>query len=141
MMNEIEFIDGIDCKFPFDDMAACKRLIKQALSISSNAAFMILHEIARAPRGKKVSVERLYEILEVWDQEFEHPLKSLLIGITHTMLKNQDLPVEDVLSAMDEIAKYRYEYSALNIAYFSCDDIDNIVDDKWQSIVNNWENA
>lgn len=136
-----EFINKIDCRFPYHDLEACKALIQEGCSISSNAAFMILHEIARVPNGVEVSTERLFTILDAWDNAFDHPLKPLLIGITKEMILRRELTVENALRALDEIAKYRGEYNALNIAYFSCDDVEDLADNRHAQISKDWQDT
>ena len=54
-MNEEEFLNSIDCRFPYEDKGKWRALILQGKNISDNASFGVLEEIARKPHGNQVS--------------------------------------------------------------------------------------
>lgn len=48
-MTEQEFLDSIDCNFPYFDEKKWKELILQSFTINNNAVFCILDEVCRPP--------------------------------------------------------------------------------------------
>ena len=119
-MTEGEFISEIDCRFPYDDWDKCILLMEMGASISSNSAFMVLHEICRAPRSE--SGRCLVALLEAWKERFNHPLVRVVLPSAEALMLGKSLPVDDVLNAMREIANFRGQYNALAISHFAADE-------------------
>lgn len=138
-MNESEFITMIDSNFPYASEDDWKRIIDSGVSISSNAAFMVMHEICRVPCGVDVSMEVRFHMLAYLRKNFDHPLLPELLPIAEAMIEGVDVPCEQALKIMWQIAKFRNEYSALAIAYFSCDDQRGDVDAFYCQIKCEWE--
>ncbi len=140
-MTETEFIEAIDCRLPYGDVQAVQRIIERAQGISSNAAFMALHEICRPPRSKKLSLEQHLLLLRIWAQAVDHPLCAQILPIAETVLRGADVPVPVAMAAMQAVAQYPNEYNALAIAYFSCDDKNGEADALHQRITRAWIGA
>jgi hypothetical protein len=137
-MNEIEFIESIDACFPYDDEEKWKQVIKQGAQISDNTSFMVLHEICRAPRSKKISSKKLLLILREWELAFDHPVKNLVVEAGKAIIDNTYIKNEKAIRFMEKISKYKGMYNALSIVYFSCEDSNEQVDKIYDKIVSSW---
>jgi hypothetical protein len=138
-MNEIEFLNSIDCCFPYDNEDQWRALILQGKEISDNASFGVLEEISRKPLGNPVSENEQLVMLDAWEADNQHPLAKSVIEAAKAIITDTHLSVDRVLELLSQVQPYRNMYSALNIIYFSCDDTQGLVDEKRQQIVNSWE--
>ncbi len=138
-MDEEKFLDSIDCRFPYEDESQWKALILQGKAISENASFGVLHEIARKPFGNQVSEKTQLAMVDFWEAKNEHPLAKSVIEAAKAIITGNLLSVEKVLELLSQVQVYRNQYSALSIIYFACDDIKGLTDEKWQEIVNSWQ--
>jgi hypothetical protein len=118
---ETIFINSIDCKFPYSDRPACLTLINEAAALSINAIFFVVEEICRIPSSdrKNVTTDTLMYLLAQTETKFTHPLKELVLETARKMVKGQSLTADEVISKMEIIKKYKGQYAALNILYFS----------------------
>ncbi|MGA2500065.1 MAG: hypothetical protein ABSH20_20190 [Tepidisphaeraceae bacterium] len=121
-MTEAEFINSIDCRFPYENPKKASALAARALKISPNAVFMVYHELARPGRGFRSSKKERLAILEFLEERFVHPLSGLASWLTRNMIAEKELSVARAAAAMRVIADFPGCYNALNLAYFSCDD-------------------
>ncbi|MCB9433677.1 MAG: hypothetical protein H6668_17025 [Ardenticatenaceae bacterium] len=137
-MDEEAFLNSIDCCFPYEDEHKWRKLILQGKSISDNASFGVLYEIARKPLGSKVNEHQQLEMVTCWQAENEHPLVECIIEAAMAIIVNEPLPIAMILGYMDKVQDYRNQYGALSILYFACDDVDGLADEKWQNIVSSW---
>jgi hypothetical protein len=140
-MNESEFLNSIDCRFPYQDEPRWRALILQGKTISANASFGVLHEIARKPFGHGVSEREQLAMLGVWRAENDHPLVQLVVEAAQAIITGNLLPVDRVLELLDRVRAYPDQYCALGIISFACDDVHGIADEKRQAIVNFWESS
>lgn len=122
MDAEKQFADEIDCRFPYDDLDACKRLIDRGVAISPGAAFAVLHEICRPGRHARVTAERQLALLEHWRSGVDHPVADTMQEVARAMIVKQPLPVDEVIARMETLATGQPLFSALSILYFSCGD-------------------
>jgi hypothetical protein len=140
-MTESEFIRSIDCQLPYGNLEKVRSLIEQANGISSNAVFMVLHEICRPPRREVIDLNARLELLANWSQSVEHPLSATLLPIAKSMIRGEDVPPGAAVAAMREVAQFPNQYNALAIPYFSCNDVDGEVDALHKRITNAWAGA
>lgn len=140
-MNEVEFIEAIDCRFPYGDQAKAQELIELAARISPNASFMVLHEICRPPKGTKESSLVLLELATSWEGSIEHPLVSVVLPIAKSMIQDKLISVGVAIAAMREIAFYKGQYNALAIPYLACDDEDGEADALHREVTHAWQSA
>ncbi len=140
-MSETEFIEKIDGNFPYHSEPEWQALVKLGASISSNAAYMVLHEICRVPHSEKVTQKSKRALLEYWRQNFNHPTTTSVLRAAEVMIQDEELSVEESMSIMECIATYPNQYNALSIPYFACDDIDGRADDLYQKIIGAWRDA
>lgn len=140
-MNEVEFIEAIDCRFPYGDHAKACELIGLGKRISPNASFMVLHEICRPPRGAKVSTLVLLELAASWESTFEHPLVSIVLPIAKSMIQGKPVSVGVAMAAMREVAFYKDQYNALAITYLACDDEKGEADALHKEVTHAWQSA
>ncbi|RZT97627.1 hypothetical protein [Rivibacter subsaxonicus] len=137
-MTEIEFIESIDCNFPYRDESQWRKLIEQGALISPNAAFAVLHEICRPPRGESIDQASLSAMLTFWANSFRHPVVATLLPIAEAMLRKQPVPVARALQAMRSVAPYRDQHCALAVPYLACDDADGEADALRQEVLRSW---
>ncbi len=137
-MNEVEFIDSFDCKFPYHDKAAWTGIIHESCKISANAAFAVLHEICRPPNSAQVSSSQLREIAEYWVRKVNFPLAHEVSKVAYRMIDNDSISVVDAMETMNLVAQHKNQYSALAIVYFSCNDAEGKADSTYEAIVSSW---
>jgi hypothetical protein len=137
-VTETEFIESIDCQFPYDAEEKWRSLIEQGARISPNAAFMVLHELCRPPSGVLVYPHAIEAMLKHWCQQFEHPLVEAVLPAAEAMIKGKGLPADACMEIMRSVAAYQDQYNALAIPYFACDDTEGKVDEFYQAIIANW---
>ncbi|RJF88608.1 hypothetical protein D3874_17720 [Oleomonas cavernae] len=135
---EIEFINEIDCCFPYNDEARWTELIARGVRISPNAAFMVLHEICRPPNLARVTPTKLRQILAHWRGSFDHPLLEMMVGVAEAMIEGRELPVQEVIDWMHRVAEYRDLYTALGILNCASEDADGLVQTTYENIVRQW---
>jgi hypothetical protein len=140
-MTEAEFIGHIDCAFPYDDPPRARALIERAPAVSANAAFMVMHELARIPASVTVSPESRRDLLNHLRAHLNHPLAVLVSRLAEEMIAGRPVPVAEANTAMQAIAKHPGQYAALAIACFSCDDPEGIADVTYANVVRSWETA
>ena len=51
--TEDDFIDRIDCNFPYHDKKESIRLIEESATFSTNATFTVIEEICRIPNNER----------------------------------------------------------------------------------------
>jgi hypothetical protein len=139
-MSEKEFIETINCQFPYFDEIKWQEIVKLGSQISPNAAFAVLEEICRPPLGAKVSTQQLEHILECWKVEFHHPLSELLGNVARLMINREEVSVGQTVNLLNLVASYPHLYSALNVPYFACDDTNGVVDRLYKEIIQEWKN-
>ncbi|WP_170765300.1 hypothetical protein [Ruegeria lacuscaerulensis] len=138
-MNEVEFSELIDCKFPYDDIPASEALVVQAKSISESATFMVLEEICRPPRDASASKEALVGLVETWRRNVDHPLANIMASTARAVASGSSCSVPEAIALMEQIAPYRGLYSALNIASFCCDDVEGVAETQADLVRALWE--
>ena len=138
--NEIQFLDKIDCNFPYLDKQESLRLIEQASTLSTNALFSIIEELCRIPESERpnVSIEILLDLLTLTANKINHPIKDLIIETAGKIIRREELTVDDVILKLQTVQKYPGQFAALSILYFSCDDIDEKLEPIWDNIINEW---
>ncbi len=138
--NEIQFLDKIDCNFPYQDRQENLRLIERASTLSTNALFSIIEELCRIPESERpnVSTEALLDLLALTANKINHPLKGLIVETADKMILRQELTVDDVILKMQTVQNYPGQFAALSILYFSCDDKDGKLEPIWDNIINEW---
>ena len=135
-----EFENMIDGNIPFNNDLEFKNLLIEAMKIGSDTVFKILEEICRVPSSKKIDQERLRALLSIFDKEFDHPLKGYMVECAKKYISRENMPIPEVLELLNHIKDYPNYYNALNIVYFACDDSDGIVESKYNTIINEWQN-
>lgn len=141
MMDEATFVNSIDCQFPYDDRERAADLARQGIAISPNAAFMVLHEIVRAPSEVPSDAPGRVAALQVLDTEFEHELVGGLIPAARQLIEGCELTVSESLKLIEAIGGFPHQYNALAIAYFGCDDTRGEVERVYKAIVQSWREA
>lgn len=140
-MTEDEFIANIDCRFPYDAPRKWHRLIAVARDISPNAVFMVIHELCRPPRSSGASATTRLRIYRCIQQRFRHPLLTRLDSLFLTVISGGTVPVGMAGAAMRQVARYRYQYNALAICYFSCNDRLGRNETLYDAVTAEWNNS
>jgi hypothetical protein len=137
---EIQFLDKIDCNFPYLDRQESLRLIAQASTLSTNALFSVIEELCRIPESQRstVSTETLLNLLTVAASKLNHPLKEIIVDTADKMIRRQELTVDEAISKIQTVQKNPGQFAALSILYFSCDDKDGKLEPIWDNIINEW---
>ena len=138
-MDETEFSRIIDARFPYHDPAEAIELIEIANSISHNAAFMVLEEICRPPFDVEVSTKTIIALIDLWKDRTSHPLVHSVVKAARTIAMGSNQSVNGALQLMKEVAPFTGQYCALNIAYYSCDDINGEIEAAKDEICRLWE--
>ena len=140
-MKEHEFIEKIDCNFPYDDHEGALRLIELGCSISPNTAYMVAYEIVSVPRSVTVSQARQKSLLAEWSTRFEHPLKDLVLVAAEHCIAKRTVPERDCLEQMEQVRRYPEQYNALAIVTSPCDDESGDVYRFGEEIYEEWRTA
>ena len=138
-MQELEFLNSIDCKFPYSDIDKWKTLIENALKISDSCVFGIIHELVRPPRSAKVNKKKIDEFLIYISHNFHHNFKSEIINISKKKINWEVIKEEEVLSLMEGVKKYSWLSLALNILYFLVDDKSWNIEKKYNEVIDYWK--
>ena len=140
MREEAEFIEAIDCRFPYGDASLAASLIDEACAISSNAAFMVAHELSRRPQSSSAADAVCLTLLDRLDERLIPPLKDSVLAVARRMVRRDSVRFDECKVLMDRIAAYPGEFNALAIVYFSCEDAE-AVDHIYDAIVETWRRS
>jgi len=139
VMRESDFIASIDCDFPYDSPIQWRKLSASAPRISSNAAFMILHEVCRVPRCVQMNRPRAERIISHLRRRFRHPAWKVVLPAVQSYLGEKQLRPVTAAARMRRVARYVGEYNALAICYFSAYDAHGALDRTYEEIVARWQ--
>ena len=114
------FTAPIDCRFPYD-VASASEIIRKGWQVSLNAAFCVLHELCRPPEGSAVEKNRLRELVAVWIEGPNHPLKAPVLGAANALIDGTRLQWREGVELMKRIGDFDGQRAALAIAYFASD--------------------
>ncbi|MBR9831396.1 hypothetical protein GYB57_04550 [bacterium] len=139
---ERDFLNKIDCKFPYHNRKECLSLIDESFRVSANSTFAIVEEICRSPSSIKnqISNRIQFELIELVDSKFKHPLKELVLETARLKIQGKEISVKQATSNMQIVSQYHNQYAALNIMYFSCDDSEEQLESVWDEVINKWKN-
>lgn len=114
-MNEVEYMESVDACFPYDDEKTWRTTIDQGIAISDNAAYMALHAICMgSPTVPRLDLEKM---LEYWSSKYDHPTKTIVVNAARAVMRGVELPEEEILRYLDEIARYPGLYNAIGIVW------------------------
>lgn len=140
-MTEADFIEQIDCCFPYSSPFKWRRAVATALRISPNATFMVIHELCRPPMWDKESSAQRIAIWVHLSKRFRHPLAKKLSPIIDAQLSNNEVTVAKAIKGMQLVRNWPSQYNALSICYFACNDDKGIADRIFESIIDEWKNG
>lgn len=142
MRSEEEFLGAIDGAFPYGDRARAHALIEEACSISSNAAFMVAHELARLPKDVVVEDQWRLGLLERLRERLEHPLKAPILDVAARMVRGDALAFGECRALMGRIADFPGEFNALAVVCCACEDDDaEAADGIYDDVVAGWRRS
>ena len=137
-MDERQFLDQIDCRFPYLDGARALALVEQACRISPNAVVAVVDELARPPRSAAVPRGTRRRLLEVIAARFDHPLAADMLAVARDMIDGKTLPLAATLTIMRRIALFPDQYAALGMVRMACQEPGDEADVEYQRIVTSW---
>jgi hypothetical protein len=140
-MTEQEFLDAIDCNFPYRDEAFARRLVLEACGPSANAAFAVLDELARPGKGVDAPIEIRQSLISLLESTLKHPLVPVLVPVARRLVVGENVSVPDACACLNAIRAYPEQYAALTLAYLSCDDRDREADRLNEHIRKSWITA
>ena len=142
-MIEKDFLELIDCNFPYNETEKWLKLIDVSLSISNNCVFNIIYELINIPYGlKRITLKKnIAMYLDYIDKNFSHELKETILTLAKEVLKWKKVEISDILKRMDVVKKYNWENWALNILYMSWNDKDWKLEKKYNWIIKYWKNS
>lgn len=138
-MTEEEFCNKIDCNFPYNDKKKWKELIDIWINISVNCIYYIIHELVRIPYSVKVNKGITLELFNYIISKHNDKIIEFIKNTCYLLIEWKENSVNKALEIMEEISKFKWYYIPLNIIYFSCDDIDWKVEEKFNLIISSWE--
>jgi hypothetical protein len=138
-MSESQFIESIECQFPYRDRSRALALTEAACSISPNAAFAVVDEISRPPAGESADPAIASAVLSHIEARISHPLVSPVITLARRLLTGDTVPVSDAILALRQIEQFPGQYAALSIAYFASDDVAGLADAEYNRIRAVWD--
>jgi len=138
-MDEGKFIASIDCCFPYSNPNKARLLAEEAMKISPNAVFMVMHELARLPKSKRSSQSERLVILEFIEGTFVHPLGGIIASLTRKMILKKKTSIQESIHLIQVVGKHNGCYNALNLAYFANDSASPLVDQAYDVVKESWE--
>jgi hypothetical protein len=132
-----DFTAAIDCRSPYNDHAAAAALIDEACTISTEAVFMVVHELARLPRSVQTTAANRLALLDRLAAKLEHPLKVAVFDVARRMIRGEELRTAGCPALMRRIEAYPGEgWTALNVVYSACEEAGfDAVDVEYQRIL------
>ncbi len=115
MRNEADFMLSIDCRFPYEDGALAISLIEESCSISPNAAFRVLYELACRPASCMAADGVILHLMSKLHSELGHPFCETLFSIAERMSRGDSISLLEAESALKESQLYPGIYSALDL--------------------------
>lgn len=141
---EKEFIDEIDCNFPYHDKENCLSLIDMAIGISSDAVYYVVYELCYLPNSVTIAKPYLLELLNVIDGKFVHQAKEIILDAARQIIKDGEVPFDIIITKMNEIRKMPKEYAALYVLngqsydneqeWEAVDAVHSAITDEWSKV-------
>ncbi|MBA2613980.1 MAG: hypothetical protein H0U95_18600 [Bacteroidetes bacterium] len=140
-LKELEFIDKIEDNFPVENYLHCIKLIDEAIMISPNSVFAVVEEICKKAAEDVVHEETLVNLLKHIDKKFEHPLRKMILEIAQDIIFEDEISFETAAANMESVRQYKNQYAALNILFFSTEDVDGKLEKLWDNITTEWNDG
>ncbi|MBB4189671.1 hypothetical protein GGE07_006367 [Sinorhizobium terangae] len=113
--REQAFSDKFDCSFPYRNLGEAAALIEEARSISANAAFCVLYQIACPPSSAEISRETQQELLTMWVDSAASPLAASIVIFARHVFNGGVVTTEEALALMHQVAAADGQYAALAV--------------------------
>ena len=140
-MDELDFINSIEYSFPYEDSSKAEALARQAVAISPNAAFMILHEVVHAPEEVAADAPGRTAALHQLERCFRHPLAAPLLPVAKRVMRGESLSPPEAIDTLQRIAPFQGQYNALAFAYSACPGPHGDAAQTYRAIVQRWQQA
>jgi hypothetical protein len=137
-MTETDFIEQVDCNFPYLSFDRASEVISQAGEVSQNAVYLVLHEILRAPPSVTAETKQL--LLRMWQTEYEEDsLFRFVRRCIPAYTQKELVPIEIVVKLIEQLAAHKGQVFALTLLYFSCDDANGEAKAAYQTVLSLWD--
>lgn len=133
-----DFLDKIDCKFPYEDYESGIKVIDEAVSISNYCLYAVIYEIVNVPRNKKIGNDTLLWYINYIEKSYDNDLNIDIITISKKIINNE-IYEKDILLYMNSIKQYIGLYIILNLLFFSIDDSTWNISEKFYEISEYWD--
>ena len=137
-MDESAFVASIACRFPYQDRVRAIHVTEEACSISSNAAFAVMDELSRPPKGESAPLALSMELFSLIEKRLSHPLVQPILALARNLVAGQTVSVAESVSVLRQTEQFPGQYAALSVAYFACDDVDGVADMEFNRIRHTW---
>ena len=136
-MNETDFIDQLDCNFPYHKLDEASDWISKAGDVSQNATYFVLHEILRAPPHIERDIKEV--LLQMWQTEYDQdPLYRLIERALPAYRLGQPLAENIVLTRIDQLKDQPGQLYALTLLVFAAESISEPIQARYQQILDSW---
>jgi phosphate uptake regulator len=137
-MTETDFIERVECNFPYDNFDLASEIISQAGDVSQNAVYLVLHEILRAPPTIKPQAKELF--LQMWQTDYEDdPIFRFIHRCIPAYMKQELVSVDIVVKLIEQMATHTGQIYALSLLYFACDDVTGEAKAAYHTVLSLWE--
>jgi hypothetical protein len=140
--DEAEFLNGIDCEFPYEDRERALALASEALRISTNAACGVVYEVCNVSADIDEDLETCREVLGLIERRIAHPLGKIVVPFAREVVDGGKFAAADRIALMRRVAPFKRQYAALQIALCGRDPDepdDGEVDRVYDEIVASWD--
>lgn len=151
--REAEFINEIDCQFPYSDRERALALASEGLGISTEAAFRVVYEVCNLPRSVAEDIEAheamrvmlnqtRHDVLARIERGLSHQLKGLVLQVARDVVDEKRMKRADQIALMRRIEPFRGQYAALQIVLGAGDpdeEWDDELDRVYDEIVAAWD--
>lgn len=139
--KEVDFIQRVDCKFPYHNFSKAAALIEEAKTVSDNSLFKVVEELVRIPESKNslVSTDILIQLLDQSFQNYTHPLIEIIYPICLKMIMEEKISSLESISAMLKVKEYLGQYAALSIIYHAAASTTPQLEGLHEEIIQDWK--
>jgi hypothetical protein len=113
LQAEIDFIDSIDARFPFENEKAARALASKGAAISDNAALMVGYELATASEGWHAALR--LSLLEQLLRERATIALRVAAPVIESLIRGTSFPERAVERLLDYCRLNQGCYNALGI--------------------------
>ncbi len=140
-MNEQDFLNSIDCNFPYDDIEKWKFIIDTAINISDNCIFWIIYELFNIPKSLqwKIEKKKVIFLLDYINKNITHYSIQNIIYLWTKILNWSNISNIEILESMENLKNDKWLYWALSVLYLFWNDNNWEIENKYDEVINYWK--